>query len=407
MKRSKIKIENSKGHLLNAFLELPANQKPDEYAIFAHCFTCSSSLVAVRNISRQLTAHGFGVLRFDFTGLGLSEGEFIDSHFSANVQDLLDVHDYMGKNYKSPVLLIGHSLGGAAVICAGKEIEEVQAVATIGAPADVSHVKKHFSHAIAEIEEKGEVQADIGGRPFTINREFVEHFEKTDLPNVVSLLKKPLLIMHSPFDKIVGIENAEKLYRHAYHPKSFVSLDKADHLLMKEEDSLYAGEVIGAWVKRYFDRRQVANLDTAGEQMVAHLDMEEYKYTTKIQLNKHHLIADEPESIGGDDFGPSPYELLISALGACTTMTLKMYARRKKWNLQEVFVYISHEKTEPRTEDRDSKLKPDLFKLKFRFIGDLNDDQKERLLEIAGKCPVHRSLKSINYFESSMIDQVL
>lgn len=407
MKRSKIKIKNSKGHQLNAFLELPASQKPDEYAIFAHCFTCSSSLAAVRNISRELTAHGFGVLRFDFTGLGLSEGEFTDSHFSANVQDLLDVHDYMAENYKAPVLLIGHSLGGAAVICASNELSSVKAVATIGAPADVSHVKRHFSHSLDEIEEKGEVETHIGGRPFTINKEFVEHFEKTDLPDVVSQLKKPLLIMHSPFDKIVGIENAEKLYKHAYHPKSFVSLDKADHLLMNEEDSLYVGEVIGAWVKRYFERRQVATLDTAGEQMVAHLDMEEYKYTTKIQLNKHHLIADEPESIGGDDFGPSPYELLISALGACTTMTLKMYAKRKKWNLREVFVYVSHEKTEPHNGDADSKLKPDLFKLKFRFVGELNEEQKERLLEIAGKCPIHRSLKSINYFESSMIDQAL
>lgn len=407
MKRSKIKIKNSKGHLLNAFLELPANQKPDAYAIFAHCFTCSSSLVAVRNISSQLTAHGFGVLRFDFTGLGLSEGEFTDSHFSANVQDLLDVHEHMTEEYKAPALLIGHSLGGAAVICAGKELSEVQAVATIGAPADIAHVKKHFSHAIDEIEEKGEVQANIGGRSFTINREFVKHFEKTDLKEVVSQLKKPLLIMHSPFDKIVNIENAEKLYKHAYHPKSFVSLDKADHLLMNEDDSLYAGEVIGAWVKRYFKRRKAAALDRAGEQLVAHLDLEEYKYTTKIQLNKHHLIADEPESIGGDDFGPSPFELLVSALGACTTMTIKMYARRKKWDLREVFVYISHEKTEPRNGDPGGKLKPDLFELKFRFIGNLDEKQKQRLVEIAGKCPVHRSLKSPNYFETSMIDQAL
>ena len=407
MKRSKMKIENSKGHLLNAFLELPANQKPDEYAIFAHCFTCSSSLVAVRNISRELTAQGFGVLRFDFTGLGLSEGEFVESHFSANVQDLLDVHQYMTQEYKAPALLIGHSLGGAAVICAGKELSNVNAVATIGAPANVSHVKKHFSHAIDEIDEKGEVKANIGGRSFTINREFVKHFEKTDLLEVVSELKKPLLIMHSPFDKIVGIDNAEKLYKHAYHPKSFISLDKADHLLMNEDDSLYVGEVIGAWVKRYFKRRKAAALDRAGEQLVAHLDLEEYKYTTKIQLNKHHLVADEPESIGGDDFGPSPYELLISALAACTTMTLKMYAKRKKWNLQEVFVYISHEKTEPRNGDEENKLKPDLFKMKFRFIGELDKEQKERLVEIAGKCPVHRSLKSTNYFESSMIDQAL
>jgi len=217
MKRLKLNIPNKKGQTLNAYVELPANQKPSFYAIFAHCFTCTSSLSAVKNISRSLTNYGFGVVRFDFTGLGRSEGEFKDSHFSSNVSDLVAVSDYMAEHYEAPALLVGHSLGGAAVLVAAAELDNVKAVATVGAPADVHHVKHLFSHGIEEVEEKGEVDINIGGRPFKIDKEFVDDFSKTDLPSIVKNLKKSLLIMHSPIDKTVGIKNAEKIYQSAHH----------------------------------------------------------------------------------------------------------------------------------------------------------------------------------------------
>ena len=256
MKSTRLKIENRKGLILNANLELPANQKPNYYAIFAHCFTCSSSLGAVRNISRALTNDGFGVVRFDFTGLGRSEGQFADSHFSANVEDLIDVHNYMSNNFSAPGLLVGHSLGGAAVLVAASQIETVKAVATVGAPANVSHVKHLFSHDLSAIPENEEVKINIGGRPFTIDKEFISDFDKTDLPSIVKSLRKPLLILHSPIDATVEVENAQQLYHHARHPKSFVSLDDADHLLSKSEDSNYAGNVIGTWTQRYFPKKE-------------------------------------------------------------------------------------------------------------------------------------------------------
>jgi len=330
MKSTKLNIKNNKGHQLQAYLELPANQNPNYYAIFAHCFTCNSTFNAVKNISRALTAHGFGVVRFDFTGLGKSEGEFSESFFSANVDDLIAVSDYLESNYKAPSLLVGHSLGGAAVIVAASKLEHIAAVATIGAPATVSHVTHLFSHGIDEIEEKGEVEINIGGRPFKINQEFVNDFSKTNLPEITKNLRKPLLIMHAPFDNIVGIENAEKLYRNAHHPKSFVSLDQADHLLSSSKDSNYVGNMIGAWVQHYFEPRDNEMIDPKGEQLVAHLNHKENNFTTTIQTKKHHLIADEPSSVGGDDFGPSPYDFLSAGLAACTVMTLKLYAERKK-----------------------------------------------------------------------------
>lgn len=340
MRSTRLKIENRKGLALNAHLELPANQKPNYYAIFAHCFTCSSSLSAVKHVSRALTNHGFAVVRFDFTGLGRSEGDFMDSHFSANVDDLLDVNQYMTQHYQAPSLLIGHSLGGAAVLVATSKLESVKAVATIGAPATVGHVKHLFSDQLKD--RGGEVEVNIGGRPFIINSEFVAEFDNTDLPSIVKGLRKPLLIMHAPFDKIVGIENAEQLYKNAFHPKSFVTLDDADHLLTEEGDSQYVGTVIGTWAQRYFPKIENIMLDTEGEQLVGHLNIVEDNFTTSIQTKNHTFIADEPQSIGGNDFGPSPYEYLNAGLAACTVMTLKMYAQRKDWDLQEVYVYISH-----------------------------------------------------------------
>lgn len=405
MNNVKLNIQNKKGHKLQAFLELPADQKPQHYAIFAHCFTCSSALGAVRNISRALTSHGFGVLRFDFTGLGRSEGEFAESYFSANVDDLLAVSDYLKTNYKAPSLLVGHSLGGAAVIVAASKLENIKAVATVGAPATVNHVTHLFSHGIEEVKQKGEVEVNIGGRPFKINEEFVEDFSKIDLPEITKNLRKPLLIMHAPFDTIVGIENAHKLYHNAHHPKSFVSLDNADHLLTNQKDSRYVGNIIGTWVQRYFEQEDNTMLDTKGEQLVAHLNLVEDNFTTSIQTKKHNFIADEPDTIGGDDFGPSPYDYLSAGLAACTVMTLKMYAQRKKWDLQEVYAYITYSKkhSDDLMLDIEKPTRIDHLQKRLKFIGNLDDKQKRRLKEIASKCPVHKTLQSEVIIETELI----
>ncbi|MDX1470131.1 MAG: alpha/beta fold hydrolase [Flavobacteriaceae bacterium] len=406
MKKINLKITNRKGHQLNAFLELPANQKPNFYAIFAHCFTCSATLGAVKHISRALTTHGFGVVRFDFTGLGKSEGEFADSHFSGNVNDLLDVNSYLSEHYQEAQLLVGHSLGGAAVLVAATRLPNVKAVATINAPAEISHVKKHFSPVVNKISNQEETEINIGGRPFTVNQDFLADFEKTELLKEVKTLRKSILIMHSPIDKIVGIENAERLYLAAHHPKSFVSLNDADHLLTDPQDSLYIGGVIGAWALRYFPKTDFEMLETEGEQLVAHLDLDEDNFTTQIQTKKHHFIVDEPESFGGDNFGPTPYDYLSGALAACTAMTLKIYSERKKWDLEEVYVYVSYSKKH--SDDLSVKLeKPiqlDFMLKKLKLIGNLDAAQKEKLVEIASKCPVHKSLASQMHFKTQLID---
>ena len=406
MKSIKLNIENKKGYKLQAYLELPANQKPTHYAIFAHCFTCSSSLGAVKNISRALTTHGFGVVRFDFTGLGRSEGEFAESHFSANVDDLIAVSDHISEHYEAPSLLVGHSLGGAAVITAASRLETVKAVATIGAPATVGHVKHLFSHDIDKIREGELTEVNIGGRPFKINPEFVKDFDNTDLPEITKKLRKPFLIMHSPIDEIVGIENAEMLYRNARHPKSFVTLDGADHLLTRKEDSSYVGNVIGTWVSRYFPVGQNLMLETKGEQLVGHLNLKENNFTTSIQTKNHSMIADEPESVGGDDFGPSPYELLSASLAACTVMTLKMYVDRKNWDLQEVFVYVTYSKKHSDDLKEGMQKPTSLYHIskKLKFVGDLDDKQIQRLEEIASRCPVHRTLANGVEFDTELID---
>ncbi|MDG5490292.1 bifunctional alpha/beta hydrolase/OsmC family protein [Psychroserpens sp. SPM9] len=405
MNNERLKIENKKGLKLQAYLELPANQKPKHFAIFAHCFTCSSSLNAVKNISRALTQHGFGVVRFDFTGLGRSEGEFAESHFSANVDDLIAVNDFLKAEYQAPSLLVGHSLGGAAVLVAASKLDNVKAVATVGAPASVSHVKHLFSHGIEEIKDKGRVEVNIGGRPFKIDEAFVSDFDKTDLPSIVKALRKPLLILHSPIDTIVGIKNAEKLYVSAHHPKSFISLDNADHLLSNTQDSLYVGDMIGSWVKRYFSTQDNTMLDTSGEQLVAHLDLKENHFTTTIQTAKHSFIADEPSSVGGDDFGPSPYDFLSAGLAACTVMTLKLYAERKQWDLQEVYAYITYSKkhSDDLMLDLEKPTRLDHLSKKLTFIGNLDESQKQRLKEIASKCPVHKTLQSEVIIDTELI----
>lgn len=402
-----LRIPNAAGDMLSATLELPSNQHPHSYAIFAHCFTCSSSLAAARNISRALTSHGFGVVRFDFTGLGRSEGEFADSHFSANVDDLIAVHAYITEHFEAPKLLVGHSLGGAAVIVAASKIDAVKAVATVAAPSSVSHTKKHFSHQIDDIPSKGIIEVNIGGRPFSIDSGFIHDFDKTDLLKVTEDLRKPILILHAPLDKTVGIDSAQELYMAAHHPKSFISLDGADHLLTNQRDSVYVGEVIGSWVKRYFPIPEEDEVDIGGEQVVGKLDLTDSNFTTQIQTKRHFLTADEPKDMGGDDFGPSPYELLNAALAACTAMTLKLYAERKKWPLDEVLVYLSHSKKHRKDSDSDqSGGYLDHISKKLVIKGDLTAEQRIKLEEIASKCPVHRTLVGEVVIETETVETI-
>lgn len=404
MKLEKLNIINEKGHKLYAQLELPASQHPQQYAIFAHCFSCHSNYKAIGNITRKLTEAGFGVLKFDFTGLGQSEGEFAESHFSANISDLLAVNKYMIENKITPALLVGHSLGGAAAIAAGSQLENIKAVATINAPSNVEHVKRHFTHQFEESGEKGDVEINIGGRPFKINQEFVDDFSKTDLPSITKHLRKPILIMHSPIDTTVSIDEAQKIYLSARHPKSFISLDQADHLLTDPADSMYVGTMIGAWAKRYFPEDDTQILKTDGEQLVGHLNLAN-NFTTQIQTKKHSFTSDEPASIGGTDFGPSPYELLNAGLAACTAMTLKMYAERKKWDLQEVYVYLTHARkhSDELNINKETPGYLDHINKKLKFVGNLDETQILKLKDIASKCPVHRTLLSEVVIDTEVI----
>lgn len=401
MKNTQLQITNRKGIALNTSIDLPLDKKPEAFAIFAHCFTCNSNLNAVRNISLSLTQKGFAVVRFDFTGLGRSEGEFADSHFVANINDLEDVNEYISAHYEAPQLIVGHSLGGSAAIVAGAALDNIKAVVTIGSPSSPKHTAIHFESQ-ADALNADEVEVKIGGRAFNINQNFIDQFKSVDVPEIVKTLKKPILIMHAPHDKIVSIENAHEIYHNAFHPKSFVSLDNADHLLSKAADSLYVGSLIASWSQRYIDTPEEEVLDTLGEQVVGHLDLIENNFTTSIQTKEHAFLADEPKKVGGDDLGPAPYELLNAGLAACTAMTLKMYAERKKWDLKEVYVYLSHSKKH--TEDMGANVYLDTIQKKLKFEGDLDDKQKERLKEIASKCPVHKTLLSEVTIETELID---
>ena len=403
MPSHKIYFKNTTAEQLAARLELPVNQKPIAYALFAHCFTCNKNLTAVRNISRSLNLNGIAVLRFDFTGLGESEGDFADTNFSSNVQDLVSAAKFLEENYHAPSLLVGHSLGGAAVIAAAEYLSSVKAVATIGAPFDPSHVSHLFAAGIEEIKEEGIANVQIGGRPFTVKKQFLEDIKEANLTTNLENFNRALLIMHSPQDMTVEVENAAKIYSAAKHPKSFVTLDGADHLLTNKEDSQYAGEVIGTWAKRYLDIQPKEILKP--EKTVA-VRLAGEGYTTEVMVRHHHLTADEPASVGGNDFGPGPYELVAAGLGACTVMTLKMYARRKKWDLQEVTVHLDHFKDykEDAQNTDNPKSKIDYFHRIIDIKGNLDEKQIARLLEVADRCPVHRSLHSEVKIETKLKD---
>ena len=393
MNLQKVIFKNKEGQSLVGRLELPVNQHPHNFAIFAHCFTCNKNLAAVRNIGKALTSNGFGVLRFDFTGLGESEGDFGDTNFSGNVEDLIAAADYLNDNYSAPTLLIGHSLGGAAVIYAAAQVNSVKAVATIGAPSSPQHVQHLLQSSLDEIKKNGKAIVNLSGRDFTIKKQFLDDLEQNSLSETVKNLRKPILIMHSPQDITVGIKNAEEIYRAAHHPKSFISLDGADHLLMNKNDSIYAGEVISGWAKRYLNIADSEELPKTKHQVVASLDFDD-GFTTEMKVGNHYMTADEPTSYGGNDFGPSPYELVSAGLSACTAMTLQMYAKRKDWHIDNVEVHTTYSKTHALDcEDCESpNAKIDTFHREIKITGNFDDKQMDRLLQIADKCPVHKTL---------------
>ncbi|PWJ44981.1 bifunctional alpha/beta hydrolase/OsmC family protein [Sediminitomix flava] len=393
MNAKKIHFTGKSGQKIAARLELPPNQDAQEFVLFAHCFTCNKDLSAVRNISRQLASSGFGVLRFDFTGLGESEGEFADTNFSNNLDDLISAADFLKQNFKAPSLLVGHSLGGAAVLYIADKIPSVSAVATIGAPSQPVHVKHLFANEEENIILKGSAEVNIGGRPFTIQKQFIEDLENRDLETVLKSLRKAILILHSPQDQTVSINNAAEIYNIAFHPKSFISLDGADHLLSKVADSLYVGEVISSWAKRYIPFPEDKKLDNPLHG-VAHIGTE--KYATQIKVGKHYILADEPESVGGKDYGPTPYDFVMAGLGSCTAITLKMYADHKKLDVEDIYVHLEHDKIhadDSSNTENSSNGKIDQFRRVIEVKGNLTDEQKERLLQIANKCPVHKTLE--------------
>ena len=398
---SRITFPSSQGADLAARLEMPAGT-PRAYAIFAHCFTCSKESKAAAFISRALAGRGIAVLRFDFTGLGESAGDFSDSNFSSNVDDIVCAARYLAEHHAAPQILIGHSLGGTAVLAAAEQIAQSRAVVTLGSPYDPRHVE-HLLENTAALEAQGVATVNIGGRPFRVRRQLIEDLERHDPSATVGALGKALLILHSPQDTIVHIDNAAKIFMAARHPKSFVSLDRADHLLSKSADAAYAAEVIAAWATRYLEQveTEVEAQVVAGVRVV---EAGEGKFAQDVHAGRHTLRADEPQSLGGTDSGPSPYDLLLAALGACTAMTVRLYADHKRLPLERVTVDLKHEKVHAsdcaECETRDAKI--DRIDRVLTLEGDLDDEQRAKLLEIANKCPVHRTLQAQVWIPTSL-----
>lgn len=393
MRTEKVSFSSADGNLLAARLDLPEGPTRAT-ALLAHCFTCSKDLGSLKRISRALTIEGFATLRFDFTGLGHSEGEFANTNFSSNVSDLVAAADWLRQTYAAPSVLIGHSLGGAAVVSAASRVSEVQAVATIGAPSDPGHVAHLFANSIETIGAVGRADVSIAGRTFTVQKQFLDDIATSSLAGALDGLEKPLLVMHAPDDRIVGVENGHQLFELANHPKSFVALDGADHLLTDHDDADYAGQILARWAGRYVSSHVAASDDVlvpASEGQVVVDERGTGKFAQVIRVGQRHaLLADEPIGIG-DDTGPAPYDLLLAGLGACTSMTVRMYADRKGWPLEDVAVTLRHSRVHAKdSEPGDGRLE----KIDRELIvqGPLSDEQKSRLLEIADRCPVHRTL---------------
>jgi uncharacterized OsmC-like protein/pimeloyl-ACP methyl ester carboxylesterase len=397
MPTERFQFAGTGGHQLAAALDLPDGAIA-AYALFAHCFTCSKDVLAAKRIAAALSARGIAVLRFDFTGLGSSEGDFANSTFSSNVADLVLAADHLRQTRKAPAILIGHSLGGAAILAAAGQIPEAKAVVTIAAPSDPAHVTGLFKERIEDIRKHGEVEVSLAGRPFRIKREFIDDVAERELTNDIAQLHKALLVMHSPTDDIVGIDNATHIFVAAKHPKSFVSLAGADHLLSQRRDSVYVADVIAAWAERYVDPAPAEAAIGPGDtpRRVVVQETRAGKFQQNVTVGPHRLIADEPVAAGGEDTGPGPYDFVLTGLGACTSMTMRMYADRKSLPLERVTVTLKHSKIHAKDceecETREGML--DQIEREIAIEGALDAEQRKKLMEIADKCPVHRTLHS-------------
>ena len=397
----RIEFVGSQGDLLAARLDQPIGEQR-AYAVFAHCFTCSKDIFAANRMARALAERGIAVLRFDFTGLGHSEGEFANTNFSSNVEDVVLAAEHLRQHYQAPSILIGHSLGGAAVLAAAMRIPDAAAVATIGAPADPEHVQHLFADHVDDIETKGEAEVSLGGRTFRIRKQFLDDIASQDLATAIASMRKALLVLHSPIDDVVSIENATRIFVSARHPKSFVSLDKADHLLSDRKDAEYAADGVAAWASRYMPPGAGAESPQAerGEVIVA--ETGDHLYSQTILAGPHRLTADEPLSVGGGDTGPDPYGFLLASLGACTSITLRMYADRKKIPLEKVSVRLRHKKIYAQDcescETQEGKI--DRIEREIELVGSMGAAERRRLMEIADKCPVHRTLHSEVHVET-------
>ncbi|TDW28761.1 putative redox protein [Cryobacterium psychrophilum] len=399
MRSERLEFPGSEGVLLAARLDLP-HEAPRAYALFAHCFTCSKDVMAAARISRALTDFGIAVLRFDFTGLGQSGGDFANTNFSSNIDDLVHASDFLREHFTAPSLLIGHSLGGAAVLAAVHRVPEVRAVATIGAPADPDHLAHLLRASRAEIEECGVAEVQLAGRTFRIKRQFLDDIAAQPQLERISHLGVALLVMHSPIDAIVDADNARRIYEAARHPKSFIALDGADHLLTKPADAFFAAAMLATWASRYAlsplpDALPVTTPADPTEGLVVVSESEADGYAQNVLIGRHRLTADEPEPVGTNT-GPSPYDFLLAGLGACTSMTLRMYARRKNWPLEKVTVSLRHSRIHASDcagcETGSGQV--DRIERVIQLEGDLDDSQRHKLREIADKCPVHRTLHS-------------
>ncbi len=402
MTTERITFPGHSGDTLSARLDLPDGPHLAT-ALFAHCFTCSKDIPAARRIAARLASMGIAVLRFDFTGLGHSKGEFANTTFTSNVDDLHAAAAYLTDRGMAPDLLIGHSLGGAAVLRAAGDMPGIKAVVTIGAPYDPEHVTHNFSDALDDIKTVGRATVDLGGRPFTIGKGFIEDVKAQMLGPVIKGLKAALLVMHAPRDSVVGIDNATNIFAAARHPKSFVTLDDADHLITQTRDAEYAADVIAAWAGRYLKLTPPAPPIGAPEGIVRVSEADPTGFLQDVQSGPHHLLADEPLAYGGTNRGLSPYGLLAAGLGACTSMTLRMYARRKGWPLTHVSVDVSHDKVHAQDALTPSATNIDLFRRKITVTGDLSLDQRQKLLEIADKCPVHKTLEASSRVETELV----
>jgi uncharacterized OsmC-like protein/fermentation-respiration switch protein FrsA (DUF1100 family) len=396
MPTEKFQFEGEGGHQLAAALDLP-DGAPTAYALFAHCFTCGKDVLAAKRIAVALAAKGIATLRFDFTGLGSSEGDFANSTFSSNVADLVRAANHLRETRQAPAILIGHSLGGAAILAAAGQVAEAKAVVTVAAPSDPAHVTGLFRDHVDNIREQGQAQVSLAGRPFTIKREFLDDVAENPLMEKIAHLHKALLVMHSPIDDTVGIDNATRIFVTAKHPKSFVSLSGADHLLSNRRDSAYVADMIAAWATRYVDLAAEPMAETTDKpRQVVVRETRNSKFQNTVSIGPHRLLADEPHSAGGDDSGPGPYDFLLAGLGACKSMTMRLYAERKSFPLERATVTLNHSKihAEDCAECETKEGLLDQINVVIGLEGPLDADQRKRILEIADKCPVHRTLTS-------------